>query len=379
MTTLKKQSETGGLSLFVDTRSVVDELKLCNNSLYTLITRPDFSSFRADNKSFEPQPIYNESTGIFRYRFDDGIQMSASLVEQLPKLKSIFYKHAFVVKLQPGQCYIADNHRLLHGRTSFTGTRELLRVLAYPRSIQPKKFILFDVDGTLCRAEALSIDAYYRCVTDVSGREITHENTKVNLHGQTGVSILQDILRYHEVPEAEREEVVKFFFRLHPQYLRESLKKPDCNSVSCSQIQDALNWLVEEVNMMDGSAYVGLLTGNSRANALLKISAAGLPTDISNLSISSFGDENDSCTLLIREVMRKIEAKHGMPVDSSDIILIGDTPLDIECAQSTGCQVVAVATGNYEKQIFTSLNPVFVCEDLTQSKDVLSGVTKSEP
>jgi phosphoglycolate phosphatase-like HAD superfamily hydrolase len=377
MTTLKVQAETGGFSLFVDTHHVVDELRLRNTALYNLITSSKFSSFRSDNGSFQPRPIYDERTGIFRYRFDDGIQLSASLVEQLPKLRNIFYQHAFAVELKPGQCYVADNHRFLHGHTSFTGSRELLRVLAHPHPALTRKFILFDVDGTLCRAEALSIDAYYRCITDASGREITHENTKVNLHGQTDVSLLHDILRYHNVPEAERDEVVKTFFDLHPQYLRDSLQKNGCDSIACPQVQEVLDWLPKESDSYGRPICIGLLTGNSKPNSLLKISAAGLSTNMFDLSISSFGDVHPTRTSLVRNSMRKIEAQHGIPIQPSDIVLIGDTPLDVQCARETGCRVVAVASGNYDKSSLIPFNPDFACDRLIEATDFLSTFLKA--
>lgn len=66
---------------------------------------------------------------IFRSLFDDGIQLSASMVVRFSKLQDIIYRNAFFVSLQPGQGYILDNHRFLHVRASFTGSRELLRVL----------------------------------------------------------------------------------------------------------------------------------------------------------------------------------------------------------------------------------------------------------
>jgi alpha-ketoglutarate-dependent taurine dioxygenase len=74
------------------------------------------------------------------------------LIGNFPQLRFIIYENPFTVELFPGQSYIVDNHRFLHSRTSFNGTRELLRVLAHPHPAKTCKFILFDVDGTICRS-----------------------------------------------------------------------------------------------------------------------------------------------------------------------------------------------------------------------------------
>jgi len=169
--------------------------------------------------------MYDEKTGIFRLRFDDAVQMSATLIENLPKLRSIIYQNAFVAELQVGQCYVVDNHRFLHGRTSFTGSRELLRVLAYPHPATSCKSVLFNVDGTLCNCPELSIDAFYRCISDVSGKDIRHDNTEVNLHGQTDLSLVRDILEFHKIDGEAIRPVVQNFFDLHPIYMSQSIEK----------------------------------------------------------------------------------------------------------------------------------------------------------
>ena len=239
LTTLKVQCQTGGESLLVDGYKVIDSIRVHDSFLYKLLTSSKHSSFKADDGIFRPRPIYDEKTGIFRFRFDDDIQLSASLVDRFADLRQLVYKHAHAIALQPGQSYLVDNHRFLHGRTSFTGPRELLRVLAHPHGTHSVTSILFDVDGTLCRSEAMSIDAFYRCVSDVVGKEITHLNTRVDLHGQTDRSLLQDILRYHGLENARLDVAMKDFFILHPRYLEESLAK-GFESTPCPEVRHFL-------------------------------------------------------------------------------------------------------------------------------------------
>lgn len=363
---MKVRSETGGESILVDGQRVLESMRQQEPLLYDLVTSSKYSSFRADDGTFKPRPIYDEQTGILRFRFDDGIQLAASLVDNFKKLTELVYKNAFVVRLEPGQCYIADNHRVLHGRCRFTGARELLRVLADPHPVVCPKFVLFDVDGTLCRAEALSIDAYYRCLSDITGCSITNENTKVNLHGQTDLSLLRCILTHHGYGRDDIEVYVPRFLQAHSEYLQQSLAT-GLPSVACPQVTETLTWLALQYDRSSRKVSVGLLTGNSQQNALLKIKAADIPTECFNLEISSFGNEHTTRASLVQHSIRKIRSKYRVPVQASDIILIGDTPLDIRCAKDTGCRVVAVATGNYDRDCLAAYAPDVLCKALPEA------------
>ncbi|KAL4926815.1 HAD-like domain-containing protein [Aspergillus undulatus] len=365
---LKSKSTEGGASMLADTSRILKEIKQ-HDGFYELLTDSKHSSFRSDDGVFVPRPIYDESTGLFRFRFDDGIQLSASLVIRFPLLLDIMCRNSFAVPLQQGQGYLLDNHRFLHGRTSFTGSRELLRALV---NVPPPKSvvtILFDIDGTLCRSEELSVDAYYSCLSDVVGKPITHVNTTVSLHGRTDLGLLHDILDHHEVKS--KASVIEKFLKLHPEYLQRSLEK-GFPTVPCQGVLETLEWLsAKKKNLRSPTLRVGLLTGNSRPNALLKLNSAGIDTEIFDLSISSFGDAHVDRISLIQDSMSRLRARDGHDLRESKVIIVGDTPLDIECAKQAGCVVVAVASGNYNMDDLTVLEPDHACVQIGESKAYL--------
>ncbi|KAL2822144.1 hypothetical protein BDW59DRAFT_181059 [Aspergillus cavernicola] len=378
VSTLTSESATGGESLLADSLCIIKDIKEHGNGLYDLLTSSKHASFCSDDGMFVPRPIFNETLGLFRFRFDDSIQISASLVTRFPQLLDIIYRNSFSIPLQQGQGYLLDNHRFLHGRTSFTGSRELLRALVNIPPPQSAVTMLFDIDGTLCRSEEMSVDAYYSCVTDIVGKSITHANTMVNLHGRTDLGLLHDILDYHGV--VSKASVTEKFLQLHPQYLQTSLEK-GLPSVSCPGAKDILEWLmVKKKSLRPPTLRVGLLTGNSRPNALLKLHAAGIDTAIFDISISSFGDTHVDRTSLIQDSMSKLRARDGPDLHASKVIIVGDTPLDIECAKQAGCAVVAVASGNYDIDDLAALEPDHACIHISESKAYIdSNLSTSAP
>ena len=47
-------------------------------------------------------------------------------------------------------------------------------------------------------------------------------------------------------------------------------------------------------------------------------------------------------------------------------LVIGDTPLDVECGRAIGAKVLAVATGNYSMAELREYQPDWAVEDLTK-------------
>ncbi|KAJ6473384.1 hypothetical protein C8R47DRAFT_1187546 [Mycena vitilis] len=381
ITTLKVKSISGGHSMLVDGHALLMHLRLNEPFLYGLITSPKYTSFRGDDGSFTPRPIFDEATGILRLRFDDGVQLSATLIENWGKFCDAIYAHSFAIALSEGQSYVVDNHRFLHGRTSFTGHRELLRVLAIPATVvPPTKAILFDVDGTLVRAEALSKHAFFRGLAQTSGRPITLESSaNVSLHGVTDLSLTRTVLAHHGVPEDKFQELTTEFLQSYPRYLQDSLtNNPDTLTPhACTRVVEGLRLLVSLMHNAEHPAILGLLTGNSRAGAALKISAAGIDVGLFDMEASSFGDTCCSRLTLFQDARRAIEAKVAGPIDPRDVILIGDTPLDVQCAEAVGAPVVAIATGSYTSEILSACGADVVVETLPEALEFIADFLKA--
>lgn len=112
------------------------------------------------------------------------------------------------------------------------------------------------------------------------------------------------------------------------------------------------------IDALAAHAHLGLLTGNWRRGAWLKLGAAGLP-DFGRFG--AFGDDAADRNALVP--IARTRARHaGLPEDP--IFIIGDTPADVACARAGNAVAVAVKTGFSTPDALIAMEPDLLLEDL---------------
>lgn len=74
----------------------------------------------------------NNGRVVVRCRFDDLVQYDPAVADTVATFSAVITTHTETVRLLPGEGYIIDNSRWMHGRAQFTGTRVMLRALGDP-------------------------------------------------------------------------------------------------------------------------------------------------------------------------------------------------------------------------------------------------------
>jgi phosphoglycolate phosphatase-like HAD superfamily hydrolase len=87
---------------------------------------------------------------------------------------------------------------------------------------------------------------------------------------------------------------------------------------------------------------LGLLTGNIRAGARVKLGHYGL---FEHFAFGGFGDHHFDRDDVAREALAAVHENVHPQMPTERIWVIGDTPLDVKCARAIGVKVAAVATG----------------------------------
>ena len=226
------------------------------------------------------------------------------------------------------------------------------------------KLILWDIDGTLLSTQGAGMRAMKRAAAATFGDVLTFDGIEVagNLDPLIlaaaaegcGVALSQD----------HHGRFMETYCRLLPEELAASGK-------GLRVMPGVLDVLA--AMRADDRLTLGLLTGNYRATARLKLAAGGIEPDW--FPIGAFGDDAADRPSLVPVAMRRYEAMHGRPVAEEQVALIGDTPRDVHAAKTHGCHAVAVATGPYTAADLQAAGADLVLEDMTDPRPLMNLLT----
>jgi phosphoglycolate phosphatase len=225
--------------------------------------------------------------------------------------------------------------------------------------------VLWDLDYTLVNANGLGTRLYEVVFREMFGRELPAVAPKA---GRTDRAIITDTLTLAGMP-AGREQVDRFLAALA------ALAAAPDGAVRA------------EVHALDGAAAAvaaldrpgirqSVLTGNIRPLAALKLGLAGLGDHL-NLDAGAYGDVHEVRAELVAVARSAAARSYGGSFDGAATVLVGDTPLDVEAALTSGARVVGVATGSYTAAELAAAGAPVVLPDLTDTGQVRAAVTGS--
>jgi phosphoglycolate phosphatase-like HAD superfamily hydrolase len=209
---------------------------------------------------------------------------------------------------------------------------------------------LFDIDGTLISSGGAGRAALeVALAAEFGGGPLLD---RLSLSGRTDRAILLDLLELHLIPDTPENRQ-----RMLEAYLRHL---PDCLARSTGRVLPGIAVLLELLQQREDVA-LGLLTGNVRAGARLKLGHYGL---YDYFAFGGFGDDHLDRDDVAREALAAIEERWPGAVRPEQIWVIGDTPLDVRCARAIGARAVAVATGWHGRAELAAHVPDLLFDDL---------------
>lgn len=217
---------------------------------------------------------------------------------------------------------------------------------------------LFDIDGTLISTGGAGKAALEAALLAEFG--VNHSIEKVQLSGRTDRAIVRELFQVHDIEEtaAARERFFLAYLAQLPAHL-ERLK---------GQVLPGIAAFLERLSEQDEVA-VGLLTGNVRAGARLKLGHYGL---WHHFAFGGFGDHHHDRDDVAHEALGEIHARFDGTVGPDRVWVIGDTPLDVQCARCIGARVLAVATGWHSLEELKACNPDLALADLSDPGPLLA-------
>jgi len=229
------------------------------------------------------------------------------------------------------------------------------------------KLVLFDVDGTLLSARGAGRRAIAAALEEVYGTRGGVE--AYDFHGKTDPQILYDLLTGAGLPEpAIRAREAEFFERYVAHLGRE------VGAGAQVELYPGVDALVRGLARSPGHL-LGLLTGNIEAGARIKLAPTGLAA---YFRVGAYGSDAADRTRLPAVAAERARRLVGRAFQGPDVVVIGDTPLDIACGRAFGARVVAVATGRHGVEELATHAPDFLFADFGEPGRVLRALLDGE-
>jgi phosphoglycolate phosphatase-like HAD superfamily hydrolase len=126
--------------------------------------------------------------------------------------------------------------------------------------------------------------------------------------------------------------------------------------------------IFQVLNMLrEAQAPLGLLTGNVPDGARIKLTHYRL---MHYFGFGSYGDQHLTRDEIAHEALRLSRECWKHDCRGDDLVVIGDTPLDVQCARAIGALVVAVATGIHSYDELAATGPDALVADLSDPRPV---------
>lgn len=216
---------------------------------------------------------------------------------------------------------------------------------------------LFDIDGTLLSSGGAGKAAMEGALASAFGVPV--QTGRVTFSGRTDRAIGRDLFQVHgiEATAANWDRFVDAYLTL----------LPECLARHRGQVLPGIAGLLEQLRSR-GDVALGLLTGNIREGARLKLGHYGL---FHHFPFGGFGDHHWERDDVAREALDQVRQRFNGQVRMERVWVIGDTPLDIQCARCIGARVAAVATGYHTVEQLASERPDCLLADFADPSPFL--------
>jgi phosphoglycolate phosphatase-like HAD superfamily hydrolase len=213
------------------------------------------------------------------------------------------------------------------------------------------RLLLFDVDGTLLLARGAGKRALARALEEVFGT--AGELGAYDLRGKTDLRVVHDVMEGAGVPRGVVASEIARCFRAYARHLREEIG--DGRGV---RVLPGVPGLLGRLR--DAGALLALLTGNTEDGARIKLGPTGL---LPLFQTGAYGSDDPDRRCLAPLAAGRAQALSGRAFSPREVVVVGDTPHDVDCARAFGAVAVAVATGGVSRNDLAAASPDLLFDD----------------
>ena len=210
--------------------------------------------------------------------------------------------------------------------------------------------MLWDIDGTLLNSHGAGVRALQRALFDGFGIDGAIED--IDYSGRTDGWIIRQILAKFNLPSTPENRR-----RMADGYIAALPAEVAAGGV---QLLAGVTALLE-ASVARGDVALGLLTGNLRRGAEVKLASRDAWR---YFPFGAFADDSEDRDQLGPRALDRARVYHGVDFFLGNVWVIGDTPHDVRCARAFGARAVAVATGHHARALLEAADPDAVLDDL---------------
>jgi len=225
--------------------------------------------------------------------------------------------------------------------------------------------VLFDVDGTLLLSRGASLRCYRAAAKELFGREMETDGMKTA--GGLDPLIWRALCAVNGIDD---ERARREHDRFRATYAR--ILAAELAGGGVAYALPGVPALLDALADAEARVHIGLLTGNYPETGRLKLEAAGISME--RFAVAAWGDEAERRPDLVPLARGRHERRSGRALRPEQVVIVGDTPHDVECARVHGCRSLAVATGGSPRAELEQSGATRVVDDLSATRELLRWV-----
>lgn len=225
------------------------------------------------------------------------------------------------------------------------------------------RLVLFDIDATLLLTRGAGLRAMKRATEELFPQPFHWDG--LDTSGGLDPQLFREVAQRSGIDPAVVEAGHDRFRDRYQEHLEQELESRKTEVVTMPGAHEVLHLLRARSEVA-----LGVLTGNYPGAAGLKLKAIGI--ELASFVVRVFGDDGETRPALGAVALRRYAEHFGRAIERRRVLVVGDTPRDVDCARANGFKSLAVATGKFSVEELNAAGADAAVKDLSDPTELLA-------
>jgi len=218
--------------------------------------------------------------------------------------------------------------------------------------------LLFDIDLTMIKTGGAGLRIMEEAFRKFTGHE--GEITPISPDGKTDPLIVPELFAVNN--QAYDKKIYQPFMKHYLDRLDEDQKNQ-----TDWLIYDGVQTLLDKLSAME-NMFLALVTGNEERGARIKLK----PFDLNRyFPVGGFASDSAVRAELVPIAINRAEQHYQQTFEPDNVFIIGDSVGDVNCANASGVNCLAVTTGHTSREELLNSGECTVVSDLTDTDAII--------